>query len=136
MAVGDTILTKEDVLTAVREKIAAQVVANLDEETKTAIIADAVAEIIGGYEFKHILEKEVKKVAAHELINHLSQPNVKEDLRKQAVTAATKFVETFGPAMLTMLYKAAGVVEGHGHGGRATDVGKAVARQLGIDDHR
>ena len=136
---SDVVLSKEDVLRAVREKIAGEVVAHLDDATKTAIISDAVAEIIGGYAFKRILEAEVKKVAAHELINHLSQPDVKENLRKQAVAAATMFVETFGPAMLMMLYKAAGVVEDSRAsytGGRATDIGQAIKKQLGIDEHR
>ena len=136
---SDVILSKEDVLKAVREKIAGEVLAHLDDATKTAIITDAVAEIIGGYEFKKILDAEVKKVAAHELINHLSQPDVKESLRRQAVAAATMFVETFGPAMLTMLYKAAGVVEDSRAsftGGRATDIGEAIKKQLGIDERR
>ena len=135
MAVGDTILSREDVLRAVREKIAVQVVESLDEETKTAVIAEAVAEIVGGWEFKRILEEQIKAAAATELAVHLERPEVKENLKQQAVAAATAFVENFGTAMLTMLYKAAGVVKASGYGGGShyeTDIGTAIKRQLGI----
>lgn len=133
MAGSDSILSKAEILDAVRAQIAAQVVSGLDDETKKAIIAEAVAEIIGGWEFKRILEAEVKKVAAHELINHLARPDVKENLREQAVQAATTFVDTFGPAMLEMLYNAAGVTRGRDGYSRPTDIGEAVRNQLGID---
>jgi len=93
----------EDLVNAVREKIAAEVVNNLSTKEKENLVASGIKEVITGWKFKNVLENEIQKIATSDLRQYLDAHDVREKIRVQAVLAAEQFVGILDKAILGTL---------------------------------
>lgn len=96
-------IMNEDIVNAVREKIAAEVVNNLSAKAKEKLVTSGIKEVINGWKFKNVLETEMQEIATSDLRHYLDTPDVREKIRLQAVSAVEQFIGVFDKAILGTL---------------------------------
>jgi len=100
------LLTQEQILEAVRTKIASEVLKSLNDEIKEQILTKALVHIMDGWEFKRELKEVIMDIAFQEIYEYLQQPEVRQKIREQAIMTVGKFIaaleRSLVPALLNL----------------------------------
>jgi len=93
----------EDLQKVVREKIASEVIQNLDQETKEKVVAVGISQAMGSWQFKTVIQEEILNVAKQEIQNYLHKPEVKQKIQEQTQQAVDEFTKILHQTILTSM---------------------------------
>lgn len=122
----------EELLEAVKTKIAAEVVEKLGQEEKEKILTAGVADAIGNWNFQRAIEDSIKQIAIAEVREYLGNSDVRERIRRNAIAATEQFIGVLDKALLGSLLEL--MDEGRRDGYSKPKLYKKVRELLGIKD--